>query len=964
MSHPTKITTKNRTLFFLICSLLLLGTTLQATKGKDHKLSNYLEKTNTHLNDEKASFYVPSIALVKTGITFNALGDVGGCDSILYSFEVSNQSTNGEVFENVVLTDPMLGGIIAGPISGDDNNNTFLDPGETWIFQMGYDITQTDLDNGQVVNQANVIADVQGQPGVSVSDLSDNDSTLEDDPTVISLSHCQPGISVIKTGMALDATGGLGCDHIQYTFEVKNQSALHNLENVVLNDPLLGGDVAGPSSGDVGNDNVLGPDETWIYTADYFITQPDINNGQVVNQATISADVQGQPGETVSDLSDDNSHNEDDPTVIGLIHCLPGISVVKTGEPQDATGSPGCDIIHYTFEVVNPSVLHILENVVLTDPMLGGVITGPDSGDTSNDGFLDPDETWIYTAQYNITQEDINSGQVINQASVSADVQGQPGETVADLSDDNSHLEDDPTVTSLVACQNPAIGLIKESLVIDANMDGCLETVEYTFTITNTGDVDLKEVVLEDDLFGGEIPGPIAGVDENNDGILSVDETWTYVAYHPITQQDIDAGFIINQATVNALTLIDVPVQDLSDNDSLFEDEPTRTEIPNDSCTDGGDKIGLIKTGILIDVNGDGCLESILYTFTLTNTGTSDLDAVVLDDPLLGGQISGPVDGTDQNNDGILSIGESWTFEGSYPLTQSDIDNGSVQNQAGVSAEPVGLDITVSDLSDNNSLDEDEPTIVDVPIAVDTCSNSTGVVGLIKQGTLIDTNGDQCFDSVSYSFTVTNMGSLDLDTLVLEDALLGGPLSGPTPESDNNGDNILSVGESWIYESIYNLTQSDIDNGMVVNQASVTAKPVGLDNQITDLSDDNNLFEDDQTTTLVPTDACADGGISSGFEIFNGITPNEDGLNDFFQIEGIENYPNNTLKIYNRWGVLVYQTENYGIGNNLFFGISDGRATIKKHKELPSGTYFYILTISGENPGKPEYTGYLYINRD
>jgi gliding motility-associated-like protein len=340
------------------------------------------------------------------------------------------------------------------------------------------------------------------------------------------------------------------------------------------------------------------------------------------------------------------------------------------------------------------------------------------------------------------------------------------------------------------------------------------------------------------------------------------------------------------------------------------------------------------------------------------------LDAVVLDDPLLGGQISGPVDGTDQNNDGILSIGESWTFEGSYPLTQSDIDNGSVQNQAGVSAEPVGLDITVSDLSDNNSLDEDEPTIVDVPIAVDTCSNSTGVVGLIKQGTLIDTNGDQCFDSVSYSFTVTNMGSLDLDTLVLEDALLGGPLSGPTPESDNNGDNILSVGESWIYESIYNLTQSDIDNGMVVNQASVTAKPVGLDNQITDLSDDNNLFEDDQTTTLVPTDACADGGISSGFEIFNGITPNEDGLNDFFQIEGIENYPNNTLKIYNRWGVLVYQTENYGIGNNLFFGISDGRATIKKHKELPSGTYFYILTISGENPGKPEYTGYLYINRD
>ncbi len=825
MSSITKMSLKINSSYVPLL-LLLLGLSSWATKSIHDDRASDIENSNHELIENPTHLYAPLISLVKTGEAINLSGDPG-CDMIQYTFEVRNQSDNNEILENVVLTDPMLGGIILGPSSGDVGNDDILGPNEIWIYTATYNITQTDINNGQVVNQANVIADVQGQPGVSVSDLSDNDSTLEDDPTVISLSHCQPGISVIKTGMALDATGGLGCDHIQYTFEVKNQSALHNLINVVLNDPLLGGDVAGPGSGDVGNDNVLGPDETWIYTADYFITQPDINNGQVVNQATISADVQGQPGETVADLSDDNSHIEDDPTIIGLIHCLPGISVVKTGEPQDATGSPGCDIIHYTFEVVNPSVLHILENVVLTDPMLGGVITGPDSGDTSDDGFLDPDETWIFTAQYNITQEDINSGQVINQASVSADVQGQPGETVADLSDDNSHLEDDPTVTSLVACQNPAIGLIKESLVIDANMDGCLETVEYTFTITNIGNVDLKEVVLEDDLFGGEIPGPLAGWDDNNDGILSVDETWTYVANHAITQQDIDAGFIINQAPVNALTLIDVPVQDLSDNDTLFEDEPTRTEIPNDACTDGGDKIGLIKIGNLIDANGDGCLDGILFSFTVTNTGTSDLETVILDDPLLGGQISGPMNGTDQNNDGILSIGESWTFEASYPLTQQDIDNGLIQNQASVSAEPVGLD-----------------------------------------------------------------------------------------------------------------------------------------NQVTDLSDDNDLFEDDATTTSVPTDACADGGIPTGFEIFNGITPNEDGLNDFFQIEGIENYPNNTLKIYNRWGVLVYQTENYGQGNNLFFGISDGRATIKKNKELPSGTYFYILTISGENPGKPEYTGYLYINRD
>ena len=87
-----------------------------------------------------------------------------------------------------------------------------------------------------------------------------------------------------------------------------------------------------------------------------------------------------------------------------------------------------------------------------------------------------------------------------------------------------------------------------------------------------------------------------------------------------------------------------------------------------------------------------------------------------------------------------------------------------------------------------------------------------------------------------------------------------------------------------------------------------------------------------------------------------------DGLNEFFQIEGIEDYPNNNVKIFNRWGVLVYETDGYG-GANVFRGISDGRATVQRGKELPTGTYYYILTFPAENPGQSSYTGYLYINR-
>lgn len=106
---------------------------------------------------------------------------------------------------------------------------------------------------------------------------------------------------------------------------------------------------------------------------------------------------------------------------------------------------------------------------------------------------------------------------------------------------------------------------------------------------------------------------------------------------------------------------------------------------------------------------------------------------------------------------------------------------------------------------------------------------------------------------------------------------------------------------------------------------------------------------------------------SETFDIYNGVTPNGDGLNDFFEINSVQNYPNNTLKIFNRWGVLVWETDGYGGlsgEENVFRGESNGRATIASGEQLPTGTYFYVLTFNGDqNPGKSNYTGFLYINR-
>lgn len=86
------------------------------------------------------------------------------------------------------------------------------------------------------------------------------------------------------------------------------------------------------------------------------------------------------------------------------------------------------------------------------------------------------------------------------------------------------------------------------------------------------------------------------------------------------------------------------------------------------------------------------------------------------------------------------------------------------------------------------------------------------------------------------------------------------------------------------------------------------------------------------------------------------LTPNEDGQNDFLVIDGLENFPDNTLKIYNRYGTLVYIQKNY---DNSFNGISNVSHVLKREKGLPSGIYFYIVEL---NDLKRKYQGYMYLS--
>ena len=85
--------------------------------------------------------------------------------------------------------------------------------------------------------------------------------------------------------------------------------------------------------------------------------------------------------------------------------------------------------------------------------------------------------------------------------------------------------------------------------------------------------------------------------------------------------------------------------------------------------------------------------------------------------------------------------------------------------------------------------------------------------------------------------------------------------------------------------------------------------------------------------------------------IFNGISPNGDGINDSFTITGIESLPNNTMTIFNRWGNQVYFTHGY-TNDNGWRGTWNG-------KNLPDGTYFYLLDTGDGR----KLTGYIQIHR-
>ncbi len=206
-----------------------------------------------------------------------------------------------------------------------------------------------------------------------------------------------------------------------------------------------------------------------------------------------------------------------------------------------------------------------------------------------------------------------------------------------------------------------------------------------------------------------------------------------------------------------------------------------------------------------------------------------------------------------------------------------------------------------------------------------------------------------------------NFFSGSFDTTSLSDLLYGVSIF---EFWDLNGDTATRATLTWDDNSNIPTLVDNLENLRVVGWDSALQQWVNLGSVGTSGDFDNGEitsepFIPNQYTVITfgSSEILLDGDL----EIFTAVSPNGDGINDTFTIQGLSQFPNNEVSIFNRWGVEVFNKEQYHVNQETegFGGVSEGRVTILKEEELPVGTYFYTLKINGQKAR----AGYLYINK-
>lgn len=605
----------------------------------------------------------PALTVAKSADTpsFDAVGQVIG-----YTIAVTN-SGNVSVAD-VAVTDPLPG---LSALACDLPAPVGLAPGETLSCTATVSTTQADLDAGQIVNTATATATAP-----------DTSSVTAQDALTIAADR-EPSVSLTKTpSVAQVARVG---DPITYTMVATN-TGNQTLNGVSIVDPLAGLSALSctPVAGEA-----LAPTESMTCTGTYSTTQADVDAGRIDNTASVSATSSG--GSAVQDTA----------SAAVLIPEAAAITLTKTADTASVSSTD--DVVEYTLIATNTGNV-TLTGVSVVDPHPGlSALTCLPSGTT-----LAPNGFVTCTAQLQVTPADLNSGSIVNSASVSATTPS------------------DATVTAnagvtVPAVQSPALTVTKTASPATVSAAGA--TVHFEVTVANSGNVSLSGVAVTDGLPG--LP-PLA-CSPTLPGTLAAGASAVCSADYTTTQADVDAGQIVNNASASGTAP-----------DSSIVTAEGAVTVPITRAP----AIVFDKSTTATDVTSAGTV--VPYVMTATNSGNTTLSDVVVSDPLVGAALTcdvvAPVS---------LAPGAILTCSGGYTITQSDVDRGTLSNTATVTANaPGGATVTGSDSVVLPAVQS--PSLL---LTKDVSAPSVAAVG----------------DPLTYTFVITNNGNVSITGVSLVD---------------------------------------------------------------------------------------------------------------------------------------------------------------------------------------------------
>ena len=675
--------------------------------------------------------------------------------------------------------------------------------------------------------------------------------------------------------------------------------------------------------------------------------------------------VNGQDGgDTASVLNND--------TLFGTALDPADVTLTPGTQPTPAAGSitmnadgtitvaPGTTPGTYTYEYTICETADLTSCDTATATIL--VAACPSTVDTDGDGLTDCEETTGI--------DDPNTPAVPAGTSDETDPCDPSATAVVtgDCDDDGNPNGTDPNPTVPTTADDSGTAPIGTTTTIDVlGNDDYLDNTDTD----NLGTTTITEVV------GGTAGGTV--VFDPTDGTLDYtplpSEAGTVVTVVYEVCNDVSGTPVCEQATVT----ITVPPNPDSDGDGVLDGiEVANGTDPNDAC----------------DYNVADITEPITATTDCDNDGLTDAEEINGPD----GDPTTP-DGTDptepdSDGDGVLDGTE--IVDGTDPNDACDFTQGSITlpiDEGNLSADCDGdgvpngqetIDGTdPSDPCDYLILNQDI-TVTPEWLALDCDGDGVTNGTEINDGTDPLSNCDFITDSVTLTQSQEWFdGDCDNDNVPNGIEFPFGDTDGDGMpnwlDKDDDNDGVDTINEDYADVDVLDgevdptgnndPTDDDTDGDGVPDYLDVDDDGDGIltVNENPDPNSDGIGFGDDAIDSDgdgLPDYLEFDNATILGddLEVFNALTPNGDNDNDIFVIKNIELFPENTVEIYNRWGVIVYETEGYGQNGNYFRGESSGRVTIQKENQLPIGTYFYIVKYKKGDDQKSK-AGYLYIQR-